>query len=125
LASYSNNKIRHVRPLRQFSTCMFYILNAFSPRLWSRLGLIICFLVLDVELAEGSIARILIFSRTVEFRHDSIPTAIEALKSHSSTIDVVFDQTEDQSLFTDDNLQKYDGLVFLSNTGEGPYMHAF
>ncbi|KAL9714215.1 hypothetical protein Ac2012v2_002525 [Leucoagaricus gongylophorus] len=89
-----------------------------SGMLWSRLGLIICFLVLDVELAEGSIARILIFSRTVEFRHDSIPTAIEALKSHSSTIDVVFDQTEDQSLFTDDNLQKYDGLVFLSNTGE-------
>jgi len=54
----------------------------------------------------------------VAFRHDSIPTAVEALIGHSSTVNAVFDHTEDQAQFTDDNLQRYDALLFLSNTGE-------
>ncbi|KAJ3567883.1 hypothetical protein NP233_g6069 [Leucocoprinus birnbaumii] len=77
-----------------------------------------CFLAFSITSVESLPARILIFSRTVEFRHDSIPTAINALQSHSSSINVVFDQTEDQNLFTDENLQKYDALLFLDNTGE-------
>lgn len=84
----------------------------------SKLGLFACLLTFDIAFAESSPARVLIFSRTVGFRHDSIPTAIEALKSHSTTLGVIFDQTEDQTKFTDENLQKYDALFFLSNTGE-------
>lgn len=63
--------------------------------------------------------RVLIYSATAAFRHDSIPTAIAALKANSASINVTFDDTEDRADFNDINLANYDGVVFLSNTGEG------
>ncbi|KAL1737084.1 trehalose utilization-domain-containing protein [Schizophyllum commune] len=71
------------------------------------------------ELAlAASTPRVLIYSATEQFRHDSIPTAVRALKDAGSSASITFDATEDKSLFTDDNLKQYDALVFLSNTGQ-------
>ena len=67
----------------------------------------------------ASTPRVLIYSATDQFRHDSIPTAVQALKDAGMSASITFDATEDESLFTDDNLKQYDALVFLSNTGEG------
>lgn len=64
-------------------------------------------------------ARVLIYSATADFRHDSIPTARDALIAQGSTANIQFDATEDQGTFTDDGLSVYDALVFLMNTGEG------
>jgi hypothetical protein len=64
-------------------------------------------------------ALVLIYSATAGFRHDSIPTAIAALKEKGSQFNVTFDNTEDRAQFTDETLSKYDALVFLSTTGEG------
>ncbi|KAG6899088.1 hypothetical protein C0993_000992 [Termitomyces sp. T159_Od127] len=66
-------------------------------------------------------ARILIYSATAGFRHDSIPTAIAALKANGSAINVEFDSTEDKTRFTVENLSQYDALLFLSTTGESAY----
>ncbi|KAH0585062.1 hypothetical protein H2248_008325 [Termitomyces sp. 'cryptogamus'] len=63
-------------------------------------------------------ARVLIYSATAGFRHDSIPTAIAALKTNGSDINVEFDSTEDKTRFTVENLSQYDALLFLSTTGE-------
>ncbi|KAG6898198.1 hypothetical protein C0992_003310 [Termitomyces sp. T32_za158] len=63
-------------------------------------------------------ARVLIYSATAGFRHDSIPTAIAALKANGSAINVEFDSTEDKTRFTVENLSQYDALLFLSTTGE-------
>ncbi|EIM81515.1 class I glutamine amidotransferase-like protein [Stereum hirsutum FP-91666 SS1] len=63
-------------------------------------------------------ARVLIYSATADFRHDSIPTARDALIAQGSTANIQFDATEDQGTFTDDGLSVYDALVFLMNTGE-------
>ena len=63
-------------------------------------------------------ADVLIYSATREFRHDSIPTAIEALKSRSADYNITFDDTEDLTWFREDRLGKYDAIVFLSTTGE-------
>lgn len=68
---------------------------------------------------NAATARLLIYSATQRFRHDSIPTAIDVLKEKGPSIDVVLDATEDASMFDDTNLAKYDALVFLSTTGEG------
>ncbi|KAI0671930.1 trehalose utilization-domain-containing protein [Trametes maxima] len=68
--------------------------------------------------AQSSVARILIYSATRDFRHDSIPTAVDALVAQGPAADINFDHTEDQGWFTDDRLQQYDALLFLSNTGE-------
>ncbi|KAH8100133.1 trehalose utilization-domain-containing protein [Cristinia sonorae] len=63
-------------------------------------------------------AQALIFSATLEFRHDSIPTAIQAMKDAGDKYNVQFDDTEDQAWFKDGRINKYDTLVFLDNTGE-------
>lgn len=82
------------------------------------LTLPLCLLPLIAVQAASNTARILIYSATRDFRHDSIPTAIDALKGKGSSINVSFDNTEDQSQFTDDNLKQYDAVLFLDNTGE-------
>jgi hypothetical protein len=64
-------------------------------------------------------ARVLIYSATQRFRHDSIPDAIAALKARGPTANISFDDTEDQSRFTDSVLSAYDAILFLDNTGEG------
>lgn len=64
-------------------------------------------------------ARILIYSATTGFRHDSIPTAIAALKAKEGEIDTDFVATEDPTQFTDDNLAGFDAVIFLSTTGDG------
>ena len=70
--------------------------------------------------ASHSPAKILLYTATKGFRHDSIPTAIEILKNNiGPTINVQFDPTEDQTKFTDDNLANYDAVMFVSTTGEG------
>jgi len=61
--------------------------------------------------------RILVYSATAEFRHDSIEASIEALKAKESALDVAFDFTEDRSAFTDENLAQYDAILFLNNSG--------
>jgi hypothetical protein len=75
--------------------------------------------LLPLALAQSHPARGLIYSATADFRHDSIPTARDALIARGQSIDLQFDATEDASRFTDAGLAPYDLLVFLMNTGEG------
>ena len=81
--------------------------------------------ILTVAMPQATLgqntAKALIYSATVDFRHDSIPTAIEALKDQGPNYNVTFDSTEDKTWFTDDRLAQYDALVFLMNTGEGAW----
>lgn len=67
-------------------------------------------------------ARILIYSATAGYRHDSIPTALKSLHEKSKTIQVVFEDTKDRGAFTDDNLSQYDAVLFLSNSDEGEHV---
>lgn len=61
--------------------------------------------------------RLLVFSKTAGFRHDSIPAGIEAIKRLGAKRGFTADFTEDASAFTPDNLKRYDAIVFLSTTG--------
>ena len=47
--------------------------------------------------------------------------SIESLKNQSTNgpYNLLFDATEDKTLFTDENLGKYDAIMFVSTTGEG------
>ncbi|KAG8779761.1 hypothetical protein FRC12_023859 [Ceratobasidium sp. 428] len=63
--------------------------------------------------------RILIYSTTAGYRHDSIPTATAALKRLGQENNIAFDSTEDENQFNDSNLADYDALLFLSNSDEG------
>ena len=60
----------------------------------------------------------LVFSKTTGFRHDSIPDGIAAIQKLGQDHGFAVDATEDDTLFTDDNLAQYDVVIFLSTTGD-------
>ncbi|MEU6241485.1 ThuA domain-containing protein [Streptomyces sp. NPDC047024] len=62
--------------------------------------------------------RVLVFSKTAGFRHDSIPDGIAAVQQLGATDGLTVDATEDAGAFTARNLRRYDAVVFLSTTGD-------
>jgi type 1 glutamine amidotransferase len=61
---------------------------------------------------------ILVFSKTAEFRHDSIPAAQAALRQLAAEHGWRADFTEDAALFTYERLTGYDAVIFLLTTGD-------
>jgi type 1 glutamine amidotransferase len=61
---------------------------------------------------------VLLFSRTLGFRHDSIPTAIQALTDLQETGGFTVEATEDPTAFNADNLARFRVVVFLMTTGD-------
>lgn len=62
--------------------------------------------------------RVLVFSRTVGFRHDSIPVAIDTLQALGAQSGLEVDATEDAASFNDADLSHYAAVVFASTTRE-------
>lgn len=62
--------------------------------------------------------RLLLFSRTQGFRHDSIPAGIEALTTLAAQQGLGLTHTEDATQFTDAALAPFAAVLFLSTTGD-------
>lgn len=62
--------------------------------------------------------RVLVFSKTAGFRHDSISTGVATVKELGAANGFAVDATEDASAFTAKNLARYDAVVWLSTTGD-------
>ncbi|MEE1832033.1 ThuA domain-containing protein [Streptomyces sp. SP17KL33] len=67
---------------------------------------------------HGDERRVLVFSKTAGFRHDSIPEGITAVRELGTAHGFTVDATEDAGAFTARNLGRYDAVVFLSTTGD-------
>jgi len=81
--------------------------------------------LLSIILAAGSLAapvmaatkaRILVYSGSTGFRHDSIPAAVEALKAIGAKAGFAVDATEDPEVFSADKLGQYQALVLVSTS---------
>jgi type 1 glutamine amidotransferase len=72
----------------------------------------------EAESKGDKASRVLVFSKTAGFRHDSIPDGIAAVKNLGAANGFGVDATEDGAAFTSRNLAKYDAVVFLSTTGD-------
>jgi type 1 glutamine amidotransferase len=59
-------------------------------------------------------ARLLVYTRTTDYRHDSIPDAVAALRAFDG---VTVDHTEDPAVL-ETRLDAYAAVVFLSTSGE-------
>lgn len=68
------------------------------------------------DVAEAP-ARVLVFTRTAGFRHDSIPDGVAAIRALGAQYGFGVDHSEDPSLFTDVRLALYRAVVFLSTSG--------
>ncbi|MFE7393413.1 ThuA domain-containing protein [Streptomyces sp. NPDC057582] len=62
--------------------------------------------------------KVLVFSKTTGFRHDSIPDGIAAIQKLGQDNGFGVDATEDSAKFTDENLAHYQAVIFLSTTGD-------
>ncbi|HEX8531353.1 MAG TPA: ThuA domain-containing protein, partial [Cytophagales bacterium] len=63
-------------------------------------------------------SRVLVFSKTKGFRHESIGAGKVALLKLAADNGFDADTTEDAAAFTTDNLKRYKAVVFLSTTGD-------
>lgn len=61
--------------------------------------------------------RMLVFSKTAGFRHESIPTAVATLRRLAEEEGLVADHSEDAGDFTPTNLARYRVVAFASTTG--------
>lgn len=73
--------------------------------------------------AAPQVRHVLVFSKTAGFRHDSIPDGIQALRelaesTKGSTCPFDIEATEDAAAFTAEKLARFQGVVFLSTTGD-------
>ncbi|MFI5756735.1 ThuA domain-containing protein [Streptomyces sp. NPDC051569] len=62
--------------------------------------------------------KVLVFSKTAGFRHDSIPAGTQAVRDLGAANNFTVTATEDGAAFTTSNLAQYKAVVFLSTTGD-------
>lgn len=68
-------------------------------------------------LKQTSRPRILVFSKTAGFRHESIPAGKAAIIQLAGEHGFLADTTENENYFNDDSLKNYRAVVFLNTTG--------
>lgn len=61
--------------------------------------------------------KVLVFSKTMGFKHASIPSGIAAVQKLGEENNFVVDTTKNAELFNDENLEQYSAIIFLSTTG--------
>jgi type 1 glutamine amidotransferase len=61
--------------------------------------------------------RVLVFSKTVGFRHESISSGLKMLRELADKNNFTMDATEDASFFTTEFLKRYQAVIFLNTTG--------
>ena len=64
-------------------------------------------------------SRVLLFTETRDFRHESIAVALEALEELATSISMQTDLAgESAGIFTDENLANYDAVVWVMTSGD-------
>lgn len=61
--------------------------------------------------------KVLVFSKTMGYKHGSIPAGIAAIQKLGAENGFAVDTTKNGEMFTDENLKQYSTIVFLSTTG--------
>lgn len=87
--------------------------------LFTRAAILLAFLSLLLPSCsnqrEGD-PKVLVFTKTVGFKHSSIPNGIAAIQKLGEENGFVVDTTENSSLFNEDNLSQYSAVIFLNTT---------
>tara|TARA_R110002050_G_scaffold289068_1_gene441458 strand:+ start:10502 stop:11326 length:825 start_codon:yes stop_codon:yes gene_type:complete len=98
------------------------IFGIFKPFLTKPKGtlLILCMVCLApfyIQCQNMSPKKLLIFSKTEDFRHESTEVSIEAIKNLCAQNGIKVDATENSEWFNHKKLQEYDGIMFLNTSG--------
>ena len=80
------------------------------------LGTVISVSILLFSFTNKKRARVLVFSKTTGYFHESIPVGNSAIVKLGKENGFDVDTTKDSKVFNEDNLEKYAAIVFLSTT---------
>lgn len=75
-----------------------------------------CFLIVSCDNKRDGIPKVLVFSKTMGFKHSSIPNGIAAIQKLGAENNFVVDTTKNAALFEEDILKEYSAVIFLSTT---------
>lgn len=92
--------------IRSFSNAIMYVMVAFAA-----ISMASCS-------GRSGKAKVLVFSKTAGFHHESIPDGIAAIQKLGAANNFEVDTTTNGALFTDDSLKNYATVIFLSTTGD-------
>jgi putative heme-binding domain-containing protein len=67
---------------------------------------------------EPARPRVLVYSRTLGYRHDAIPSGLATVRELGAEGGFAVDATEDAVAFTPENLGRYRAIVFLNTSGD-------
>ena len=81
------------------------------------LGVFIIFLSSCSSNKREGEPRILVFYKTMGFKHSSIPTGLQAIQKLGVENNFYVDTTKNAEVFNDEDLKNYSAIVFLSTTG--------
>lgn len=87
-----------------------------KPYRFQVFSILIFFISIVITGCTDSAPRILVFSKTSGFYHESIPAGIEAIQKLGTEHAFEVDTTKDANFFTERQLKKYKAVVFLSTT---------
>ncbi|MFF3785808.1 ThuA domain-containing protein [Streptomyces sp. NPDC001933] len=83
------------------------------------LALVVGLLVATPPRAHAAPFRVLIYSEVTNFRHDSIPAGIDAIKKLGAENGFEVEATDDSAVFNDTDLSRFQAVVF-NNTNSTP-----
>src|SRR5258706_14556568 len=75
-------------------------------------------LLTTLSCSEKQPARVLVFTKTAGFKHESIPAGVQAILQMAKQHHFLVDTPSDADQFNDDNLKRYRVVVFLNTTGD-------
>jgi type 1 glutamine amidotransferase len=69
-------------------------------------------------IGAGLTLAVLVFSKTAGYRHEAIPDGIRTIEELGTELGWIVEATEDARAFSDENLARFDAVVFLMTTGD-------
>jgi hypothetical protein len=75
---------------------------------------LILLIVASIGNAQTVKKTVLVFSKVSGYFHESIPAGIKAVQKLGSENNFSVETTKDSTYFTDENLKKYDAIIFLN-----------
>ena len=85
--------------------------------LW--LAVFLCgFMILGCTNKRDGKPRVLVFSKTMGFKHASIPKGIAAIQELGRQHNFEVDTTKNSAYFEEDSLKQYSAVIFLNTTGD-------
>ncbi|WP_262886118.1 ThuA domain-containing protein [Poritiphilus flavus] len=80
-------------------------------------ALVCCLFLIGCSKKREGNPKVLVFSKTMGFKHSSIPNGIAAIQKLGAENNFEVDTTKNADLFEDDILKQYSAIIFLSTTG--------